>query len=219
MTLSGPARKNSPSSAVANKRTNSRPPVTIATRKPRRSVGVRNKESSGDGKQDICSALMSAAEGGAGGRSKALRSVFRSAVAHQYNDSLAVSRLRAVFAGRYSFEESLDIRVLGTGASTKMNVTFPLKPESHRSAIHVEAVDMLPAELLRAVLLAALEDDGGGEGSREFLKPVNMSKASPRIFWSLIKAFGSDISSALAQLFPQVSNLSTSTVLLTILSV
>jgi hypothetical protein len=204
MTLSGPARTKSPSSSVAIKRNNLGPPVTIATRKPRRSVGIRSKESSGDGKEDICSALMSAAEGGAGGRSKALRSVFRSAVAHQYDDSLAVSRLRAAFAGRYSFEESLDIRVLGTGASSKMNVTFPLKPESQRSAMHTESVDMLSAELLRAVLLAALEDDGG-EGSREFLKPVNMSKASPRIFWSLIKAFGSDISSALSQLFPQVN--------------
>lgn len=204
MTLSGPARMKSPSSSVASARSNSRLPVTIATRKPRRSVGVRNKQSSGDGKEDICSALMSAAEGGAGGRSKALRSVFRSAVAHQYDDSLAVSRLRAAFAGRYSFEESLDNRVLGTGASSKMNVTFPLRPESHRSAMHTESVDMLPAELLRAVLLAALEDDGG-EGSREFLKPVNMSRSSPRIFWSLIKAFGSDISSALSQLFPQVS--------------
>ena len=204
MTLSGPARMKSPSSSVASARSNSRLPVTIATRKPRRSIGVRNKQSSGDGKEDICSALMSAAEGGAGGRSKALRSVFRSAVAHQYDDSLAVSRLRAAFAGRYSFEESLDNRVLGTGVSSKMNVTFPLRPESHRSAMHTESVDMLPAELLRAVLLAALEDDGG-EGSREFLKPVNMSRSSPRIFWSLIKAFGSDISSALSQLFPQVS--------------
>jgi hypothetical protein len=204
MTLSGPARTKSPSSSVASKRNNLGPPVTIATRKPRRSAGIRSKESSGDGKEDICSALMSAAEGGVGGRSKALRSVFRSAVAHQYDDSLAVSRLRAAFAGRYSFEESLDIRVLGTGASSKMNVTFPLKPESQRSAMHTESVDMLSAELLRAVLLAALEDDGG-EGSREFLKPVNMSKASPRIFWSLIKAYGSDISSALSQLFPQVN--------------
>ena len=206
MTLSGRATMKSPSSSIASNKNNPRPRASTAMRKPRSSASARSKESSGDGKEDICSALMSAAEGGAGGRSKALRSVFRSAVAYQYNDSLGVSRLRAAFAGRYTFEESLDIRVLGSGASSKMTVTFPLRPESQRSAMHVESVDMISAELLRAVLLAALEDDGGGEGSREFLKPVNMSKASPRIFWSLIKEFGSDISSALSQLFPQVSD-------------
>ena len=166
--------------------------------------------------------------------------MFRSAVAHQYNDSLAVGRLRAAFAGRYSFEESADSRgecsplilvtlllvviiilvilvilvfpiifisplfsVLGSGLSTKMDVSFPLKPESTRSAVHVETVDLLSQELLRAILLSCLEEKD--PAAREFLKPVNMSKASPRIFWSLIKAYGGDIPSAMRQLFPQVS--------------
>ena len=180
--------------------------TSVTQRRPRASASSKKKERTGDGAEDICSALMSAADGGTGGRSKALRSVFRNAVAHQYNDSTAIARLRAVFAGRYTFEPSLENRVLNSGVSTKMTVTFPLKPGSQNSAIHTEVVDMLSVELMRAVLLAALEDDGEEGGmAREFLKPVNMSKASPRIFWSLVKEFGSDIPGALGQLFPQVS--------------
>lgn len=176
---------------------------TSTVKKQRRSSG-KSIAATGDGEEDICGALMSAADGGAGGRNKALRSVFRKAVVHQYNDSLAVARLRAAFAGRFSFSINLDIRVLGSGASTKMDVSFPLRPENARSSVHVETVDFLSVELLRAILLSALEDDDGAGAAREFLKPVNMSKASPRIFWSLIKAFGPDISSAMSQLFPQV---------------
>ena len=179
--------------------------TSLAKRRPRASANSKKKERTGDGTEDICSALMSAADGGSGGRSKALRSVFRNAVAHQYNDSTAIARLRAVFAGRYAFQPSLESRILNSGVSTKMTVTFPLKPGSLNSATHTEVVDMLSVELMRAVLLAALEDDGEEGGmAREFLKPVNMSKASPRIFWSLVKEFGSDIPGALGQLFPQV---------------
>ena len=179
--------------------------TAVAKRRPRASAASKKEGRTGDGTEDICSALMSAADGGSGGRSKALRSVFRNAVAHQYNDSTAIARLRAVFAGRYTFQPSLDSRILNSGVSTKMTVTFPLKPGSLNSAIYTEVVDMLSVELMRAVLLAALEDDGEEGGmAREFLKPVNMSKASPRIFWSLVKEFGSDIPAALGQLFPQV---------------
>lgn len=170
---------------------------------PRRRAGAKNV-SSGDGKEDICSALMSAAEGGSGGRSKALRSVFRSAVAHQYDDSCAIARLRAAFAGTFTIEQCQNDRILGTGASSKISVTFPARPESARSKMHTEIVDLLSVEMLRAVLLTALEDDEGGQGAREFLKPVNMSKASPRIFWSLVQAFGSDLPHALSLLFPEV---------------
>ena len=204
MSLTGAVTTSSPSLRQQKRRVSPFQPNIITSTKRKR-VGSKNGATSGDGKEDICSALMSAADGGAGGRSKALRSVFRNAVLYQYNDSLAVGRLRAAFAGRYTFEECIDARVLGTGASTKMNVTFPLKPESARSALHTENVDLLSIEMLRAVLLSALEDDDGAGAAREFLKPVNMTKASPRIFWSLIKAFGPDISSGLSQLFPQVS--------------
>ena len=180
--------------------------TTAVPKKQKKSIGKKVAKS-GDGVEDICSALITAADGGAGGCSKALRSVFRKAVMHQYNDSLAVGRLRAAFAGRFSFTENLSIRVLGSGLSTEMDVSFPLKPECARSKVHVETVDLISVEMLRAILLSALEDDDGAGAAREFLKPVNMSKASPRIFWSLIKAFGPDISSAMSQLFPQVRTL------------
>ena len=72
---------------------------------------------------DICEALVSAVSSGSGsGRDKALRSVFRKAVAHQYDDVKAVARLAASYAGRYEFVEIMDSRMLGTGACTKMKV-------------------------------------------------------------------------------------------------
>ena len=201
-TLSGPITTTSPKISHGSRRlvpfsSTSKPKI------PRRRVGAKNV-TSGGGEGDICSALMSAAEGGSGGRSKALRSVFRRAVAHQYDDSCAIARLRSAFAGTYTIEQCQNDRILGTGASSKISVTFPARPESKRSAMHTEIVDLLSVEMLRAVLLAALEDDEGGTGAREFLKPVNMSKASPRIFWSLVQAFGPDLPCALGRLFPEV---------------
>ena len=203
MTFTGAIVPPSPAVGRNKKRAANFITTTAVSKKQKKVIG-KKEATSGDGLEDICGALMTAADGGAGGCSKALRSVFRKAVAHQYNDSLAVARLRAAFAGRFSFDENLSIRVLGSGLSTEMNVSFPLRPECARSKVHVETVDLISVEMLRAILLSALEDDDGAGAAREFLKPVNMSKASPRIFWSLIKAFGPDMSSAMSQLFPQV---------------
>jgi hypothetical protein len=95
-TLSG-----SNSSASQTKKRTPQSSAFGSAKRPRKSAIKNKEESSGDGVGDICTALMAAAEGGTGGRDKALRSVFRRAVTYQYSNSLAVARLGAAFAGRY----------------------------------------------------------------------------------------------------------------------
>jgi hypothetical protein len=65
---------------------------------------------------------------------------------------------------------------------------------------HTETVDIISRELLTSVLTAAITDEASG--GREILKPENMSKLSPRIFWSMIRHFGNDFHSAYKTLFP-----------------
>jgi hypothetical protein len=205
MTLAGPSNINNSSSAASRKRP--APRSTFSGSRQKKSARGSKEKSSGNGMDDICSALMSASEGGASGRDKALRAVYRKAVAYQYNASIAVARLGAAFAGRYTFNEASDSRVLGSGVSTKMTVTFPKSTGTRHGSSHIETVDLLTVEVMRVALLSALEDtDDGVGGGREILKPANLAKASPRIFWSLIKEFGPDISHAMSQLFPQVAD-------------
>ena len=164
---------------------------------------------------DIAEHLLSAASGGAGMRNRILRSVFRNAVSHQYDSSKAVARVNAVFAGptAYRIKELDTSRVLGTGDSRKIEVTFS-KGAGYRGD-HVDVVDLLSDELLRQVVRIALEggngsssggggggggDGGGGDGvaaGRDVLKPVNLSRCSPRIFWSLVHRYGPDLKTAI----------------------
>jgi hypothetical protein len=86
-----------------------------------------------------------------------------------------------------------------------MKVTFPQNTGKINGATHEEIVDIVSVEMMRSILLIALEDENVG-GGRELLKPPNFAKSSARMFWSLIKAFGPDVSYGLSQLFPQVTD-------------
>lgn len=199
------ATLSSPSGRSRGKKRQPRPISGQPARQRRRVIDNSDVESSGDGQQDIMSALMSAAEGGGGGRDKALRSVFRAAVHYQYDSSTAVARLSASYAGRYTFEPCENSRVLTSGESTKMKVTFPKNVGTSSSkSDYIDVVNIVSEEVLRATLLVALQDDD--IGAREMLKPINLAKASPTIFWSIIRCYGPDISVGMANLFPDVSH-------------
>jgi hypothetical protein len=67
-----------------------------------------------------------------------------------------------------------------------MKITFPQNTGKLNGAMHEEIVDIVSVEMMRSILLIALEDENVG-GGRELLKPPNFAKSSARMFWSLIK--------------------------------
>jgi hypothetical protein len=67
-----------------------------------------------------------------------------------------------------------------------------------------ETLDLLSKELIKAVLSTAFNDDDGH--GREILKPMNLSKTSPRIFWSIVHHYGPDIPAAMKVIFPDVED-------------
>jgi len=134
---------------------------------------------------DICEHLLNAINGGTTNINKVLRRVFRNAVGLQYNATKAIDRLNAGLSGLYTIQVSLEQRILGTGESTKMIVNFAKEAGSRSN--HTEEVDLLPADVLVELLKIAYKTD------QELLKPINLSKYSPRIFWSLIRRYGNDI--------------------------
>ncbi len=146
-------------------------------------------EDTASNETDISVHLMEAVTGGTGRRNKVLRDVFRKAVEHQYNSTKALARLNAVYSGNYRIEENSNVRVLGSGAVKQIDVHF------HRGAgcrtFHEETVDLLPDETLIALFKLALDDNEGM--GREVLKPMNLSKCSPRMFWSLVYSHGSNV--------------------------
>ena len=166
---------------------------------------------------DIVDHLLEALNGGTGKRSKVLRDVFRNAVHLQYNSSKAVHRLDAVYSGKYSIVESSHSRILATGDSTKIDVTFS-KGSGSKGTNFVDSVDLLPDNVLRELIrLPILEEQRATNSSsaqsgqssspgREVLKPVNLSKSSPRIFWSLVHRYGPNIHDSLRNILRGLDN-------------
>jgi hypothetical protein len=71
--------------------------------------------------------------------------------------------------------------------------------------MYEETVDIIDRAVLRATLKIPLDDSEPG-GMREHLKPVNLARGSPRLFWSLVRLFGQDVAGGLKQLFPEVTD-------------
>ena len=172
---------------------------------------VKRIRTSGQGtsENDIAEHLIEALSGGKGTRNKILRKVFRNAVSLQYKSSQAVARLGAVYAGKYSIVERSSARILGTGNATQIEVTFS-KGAGSKGTNFVDIVDLLSAELLREVVRFALVSpeqqaaravaDSESFQGREVLKPTNLSKCSPRIFWSLVHHHGPNIHQSIRNL-------------------
>ncbi len=99
--------------------------------------------------------------------------------------------------------------------------------QADSSYFHEDYVDCLPAATIRAVLHLALrstatdgacaDSDSGSssdsesgsdsEGSprlnMELLKPVNLAACSPRLFWSIVRLYGSNFARSYSALFPR----------------
>jgi len=166
----------------------------------------RRRKSSASGtissENDIADHLITAVSGGTGSHNRAARKVFRNAVLHQYNSSQAVSRVNAIFSGKYSIRQCGGVLLSSTSSSsTRPNVFTHIEVTYGKGAgsrgEHVDTVELLPKELLLGVLkVAVLGDNGDGQNAdegKEALKPMNLSKCSPRIFWSIVHHYGPNL--------------------------
>ena len=142
--------------------------------------------------EDIGDSLIAAATGSSGSKSKFLRAVYRRAVAHQYDERKADARCAAGLIG--SFSSSF----LGEG---RLRITYS-GGDSRRATQYADEVTLYSKEVLKLALQAVVADSSN-EG-RELLKPVNMARASPRTFWSLLLNCGGDFESALRTMFPDI---------------
>jgi hypothetical protein len=162
--------------------------------KKRRKVSSANKISS---EGDIAEHLISAVSGGTGVQNRAARKVFRNAVLHQYNSTQAVSRVNATFSGNFSIRECGGV-VLSNSSSSKPSYSH-IEVTYHKGAgsrgNHVDVVELLSKELLLGVLKVAVQQDpADGDDDREALKPMNLARCSPRIFWSIVYHYGANMS-------------------------
>lgn len=176
--------------------------------KRRRKVSSASKISS---EGDIAEHLLSAVSGGAGTQNRVARKVFRNAVAHQYSSTQAVHRVNAIYSGNYTIRECGG-RSLVPSASTSSysHIEVAYNKGAGSRSQHVETVELLSKELLQGVLkVAVLGEDGrvgGAEDGREVLKPMNLSRCSPRIFWSLIFHYGPDITASIRNVLQGVDD-------------
>jgi hypothetical protein len=149
---------------------------------------------------DICEHLIQAVGGQKGTRGKILRKVFRDAVSHQYNATKAIARLNAVYGGLYRMQGVDHGLTLNSSSNNSLPIASKLHVTFHRGAgsrgTHEETVDLIPTELLVALIKLPVEQSQAGNenedgfADREILKPINLAKASPRIFWSLVFHYG-----------------------------
>ena len=156
----------------------------MSTPRRRRAAPLTSEEES-------AAALAQAAAGASDTRSRGLRRVFRRAVEGQYEEVRAVSRVGALRGG-YTVTP-LDQR--------RVRVEFA-EVDTHRGRRHSEEVELYDQSTLAAVLRVVLADPEGP--GLESLKPINLARASPRVFWSLAVVFGSDLRAGLQQLLPEV---------------
>lgn len=167
--------------------------------------------------EDVAEHLIAAASGGSGSRDRMLRGVFRKAVEHQYNATQAVARIHAVFGHQYRFEVSnASSQRLGDGNEPpalmrKLKVTY--KRGMGLRGEYMDEVDLIPAEILKTILrLPLLEQandpaDATDSGlNREVLKPINLAKASPRIYWSIVFHHGNDVAGSIAAMIADIDN-------------
>ena len=156
--------------------------------------------------------LVGALEVGATGKkNQFLRAVFRRAVELQYDQAKAEARLNAAQSGQYTIEESNEVVVLSTGASAQMKVIFA-KGAGFRGN-YEETVELLDRDKVKGVIGLLInthglkaedeEDSSTSESAREMLKPINMAKCSPRMFWSLVRLFGANMEDAFITMFPE----------------
>jgi hypothetical protein len=186
--------------------------VTLATmqrtRRPNRGGRSRRLTLPTSGEQaDLGQVMVSAASGEKGALNEILRDDFKRAVRFRYEEASALARLTAACNGAYSINR---IDNASSTSSTSSRRALPYKAEvvynrgpGHRTQAK-EVVDILPEEAVVQALRDAVADETGH--GREILRPRNLARQSPRIFWSIVHVKGSDFSSIFATMFPDIKD-------------
>ncbi|KAG3119051.1 hypothetical protein PI124_g3224 [Phytophthora idaei] len=147
-------------------------------------------------KEDVEISLVNAVSGQSHDRAaKFFRAATKNAVEHQYEITLATSRLNAALAYNFKIEELSTIR-RGDGSAAKLRVRYKETPRKWKE----ETVDLLKTDELQAILKYVLIS--GGETGREMLKPFNMAQVSTRVFWNIARVYDGDVAAGLADLVP-----------------
>ena len=165
-------------------------------RAPRRPKATAGNE------EDIADHLLSAVTGGGSGRDRILRKVFRSAVENQYESSKAVARAASLSNQSYSIATHASTSTLTS--PTELPCLKVLFPPVGRGKNHEDVVDLIAPDMISRVLHLAISDEDCQ--GREVLKVENLSRVSPRIFWSIVHAHGPDILTAMKFLLPEVGD-------------
>jgi len=158
--------------------------------------------------EDIADDLLNAVQGEHDKKSKILRKCFGEAVINQYDETKAIFRLDAGLNKLHDIKVSNNHRIFGVLESFTMTIKFHGDKKSNE---YVDIVDLIPLPLLKECIRAgydASKDDP--DRDKEILKPINISKISPRIFWSVIYLYTSDqpFIQAYKDIFPDMSDLS-----------
>ncbi|KAF4139410.1 hypothetical protein GN958_ATG11311 [Phytophthora infestans] len=156
----------------------------------------RSKAINLNSKEDVEISLVNAVSGQSHGRAaKFFRAATKNAVEHQYETTLATSRLNAALAHKFEIEELSTAR-RADGSAAKLRVRFKETPRKWKE----ETVDLLKTDELQAILKYVLIS--GGETGREMLKTFNMAQVSTRVFWSIAHLYDGDVAAGLADLVP-----------------
>lgn len=160
-----------------------------------RKKSFQNKKRQSVSTKDIASELIVAVSASVkkGSIEALMKKDFSDAVAFRYEEAMALARVNSVLMGKFSLNESQ----IG-----HLRVVFR-KGLGYRVE-EVENVELLDVATIKSTLLVALTDPEGN--GRDLLIPRNLAKASPRIFWSLIFHFGSNLMDTYQSLFPNVSD-------------
>ncbi|RQM18262.1 hypothetical protein DD237_000033 [Peronospora effusa] len=147
-------------------------------------------------KEGVEISLVNAVSGQSNDRAtKFFRAATKNAVEHQYELTLATSRLNAALSRNFEIEELSNSR-RADGSAAKLRVRFKETSRKWKE----ETVDLLKTNELQAILKYVLLS--GGEAGREMLKPFNMAQVSTRVFWSIAHMYDGDVAIGLADLVP-----------------
>lgn len=126
----------------------------------------RRTKISASSQEDIADHLIAAVGGSDNGntatdkRSVVLRRVFKSAVQRQYKTTLSTARQAAGLSGLFTLAESANVRVLGASSEVR-RIVVSFKAGLTSRTQHSETIDLIPKELIKAVLEEALSDTAG----------------------------------------------------------
>eukprot|EP00753_Platysulcus_tardus_P006879 PLAT14665.2.p2 GENE.PLAT14665.2~~PLAT14665.2.p2 ORF type:complete len:194 (+),score=71.32 PLAT14665.2:552-1133(+) len=131
-----------------------------------------------------------------GKRGKFLRRVTRKALRLQEGITLANRRFSAVLAGQYELKD--------VGGARRLDGRQAMVCARFRARSRKWEEDTVPLYSRQELAAVVRHVSSTGEVGMEYLKPHKMAEVSPRVFWSMVKLFGSELRAGLDSLCPDI---------------